>query len=149
MTGDLPTPCHPVRLLARSQPSAFQVSLAYVFPSCFRSSSLPFPWYIRPQHFPQYVFFISPHRMPVPVQSSLHDLFYNKLILFQNTPETIVQWCTQTLVFFSFSTACPHSLTLYPYLFSIHVCILLTPLFYSLLDISPTFVVPLQTLAFG
>ena len=28
-----------------------------------------FAWYIRPKHFPQYVFFISSHHMPVPVQS--------------------------------------------------------------------------------
>ena len=41
---------------------------------CCRSSSLPFPWYIRPQHFPRYVFAISPHHMPVPVQSSLGDV---------------------------------------------------------------------------
>ena len=72
---DLSSPHRPVRLLARSQSSTFQISLTRVFPSCFRSSSLPFPWYIRPQHFPQYVFAISPHHMPVPVQSSLGDLF--------------------------------------------------------------------------
>ena len=43
-----------------------------VFPSCFQSASLPFPWYIHSQHFPQYVFFvliISPSH-----QSSLRDL---------------------------------------------------------------------------
>ena len=74
MTDDLSSPHRPVRLLARSQCSTFQISLTRVFPSCFRSSSLPFPWYIRPQHFPQYVFAISPHHMPVPVQSSLGDL---------------------------------------------------------------------------
>ena len=73
MTDDLPTTHRPVRLLARSQPSTFQVSLARVFPSCFRSSSLPFPWYIRPQHFPQYMFSMSPHHMPIPVQSSLRE----------------------------------------------------------------------------
>ena len=65
----------PVRLLARSQSRTLQISLACVFPSCFRSSSLPFPWYICPQHFPQYVFAISHHHMPVPDQSSLSDLF--------------------------------------------------------------------------
>ena len=75
MTDDLSSPHCPVRLLARSQPSTFQISLTRVFPSRFRSSSLPFPWYIRSQHFPQYVFAISPHHMPVPVQSSLGDLF--------------------------------------------------------------------------
>ena len=75
ITDDLSSPHRPVRLLARSQSSTFQISLTRVFPSCFRSSSLPFPWYIRPQHFPQYVFAISPHHMPVPVQSSLGDLF--------------------------------------------------------------------------
>ena len=77
MTADLPSPHRPVRLLARSQPSTFQVSLACVFPSCFPSSSFPFPWFIRSQHFPQYVFAISPHHMPVPVHASLGDLFIN------------------------------------------------------------------------
>ena len=66
ITGDLSSPHRPVRLLARSQSSTFQISLTLVFPSCFRSSSLPFP---------QYVFAISPHHMPVLVQSSLGDLF--------------------------------------------------------------------------
>ena len=75
MTDDLSSPHRPVRLLARSQSSTFQISLTCVFPSCFRSSSLPFPWYIRSQYFPQYVFTISPHHMPVPDQSSLGDLF--------------------------------------------------------------------------
>ena len=75
MTDDLSSPHRPVRLLARSQSSTFQISLTRVFPSCFRSSSLPFPWYICPQHFPQYVFAISPRHLPVPVQSSLGDLF--------------------------------------------------------------------------
>ena len=75
MTDDLSSPHRPVRLLARSQPSTLQISLSCVFPSCFRSSPLPFPWYICPQHFPQYVFAIFPHRMPVPDQSSLGDLF--------------------------------------------------------------------------
>ena len=75
ITDDLSSPHRPVRLLTRSQSSTFQISLTRVFPSCFRSSYLPFPWYIRPQHFPQYVLAISPHHMPVPVQSSLSDLF--------------------------------------------------------------------------
>ena len=75
MTDDLPTPCHPIHLLARSLSSTFHVLLASVFPSCFRSFSLPFPWCIHSQHFPQYVFFIAPHHMPVPIQSSLRDLF--------------------------------------------------------------------------
>ena len=75
MTDDLSSPHRPVRLLPRSQSSTFQISLTRVFPSCFRSSSLPFPWYIRSQYFPQYVFTISPHHMPVPDQSSLGDLF--------------------------------------------------------------------------
>ena len=75
ITDDLSSPHRSVRLLARSQSSTFQISLTRVFPSCFRSSSLPLPWYIRPQHFPQYVFAISPHHMPVPVESSLGDLF--------------------------------------------------------------------------
>ena len=75
MNDDLSSPHRPVRLLARSQSSTFQISLTRVFPSCFRSSSLPFPWYIRSQYFPQYVFTISPHHMPVSDQSSLDDLF--------------------------------------------------------------------------
>ena len=74
MTDYLSAPHRPVRLLARSQSSTFHILLTRVFQPCFRSSSLPFPWYIRPQHFPQYVFAISPHHMPVPVQSSLGDL---------------------------------------------------------------------------
>ena len=52
----------------------FQVTLDCIFPSYFRSSSLPFPWYIRPKHFPQCVFFISPRHMPLPVRHSLNDL---------------------------------------------------------------------------
>ena len=75
MTDGIPTPCCPVRLFARSQSSTCHASLVIIFPSCFWSSSLPFPWYIRPQHFHQYVFVISPHHMPVPVQSSLRGLF--------------------------------------------------------------------------
>ena len=71
MTDDLSSPNRPVRLLARSQSSTFQISLTCIFPSCFWSSSLLFPWYIRSHHFPPYVFAISPHHMPVPVQSSL------------------------------------------------------------------------------
>ena len=51
-----------------------KVSLARVFPSCFRSPFLPFSWIICSQHFPQYVFAISRHHMPVSVQSSLSDL---------------------------------------------------------------------------
>ena len=74
MTADLPTPHRSVHLLVCSQPNAFQVSLAHVFPSCFRSSSLPFPWCNHPQRFPQYVFFITSSHVN-PVQSSLRDLF--------------------------------------------------------------------------
>ena len=44
MTDDLSSPHRPVRLLARSQSSTLQISFACVFPSCFRSSSLPFSW---------------------------------------------------------------------------------------------------------
>ena len=40
MTDNLPTPCRPVHLLVRSQSSTFQVSLAFIFPSCFPSSYL-------------------------------------------------------------------------------------------------------------
>ena len=46
MTDDLSSPNRPVHLLARSQSSTFQISLTRVFPTYFRSSSLPFPWYI-------------------------------------------------------------------------------------------------------
>ena len=81
MTDDLSSPHRPVCLLARSQSSTFQISLTCVFPSCFRSSSLHFPWYIRPQHFPQYVFTSSPHHMPAPVQSSLGDLFGSQTLV--------------------------------------------------------------------
>ena len=72
----LSSPHRPARLLGRSQPSTFQVSLARVFQSYFRPSSLSFPWYIRSEYFPLYVFFISSYQMLVPVQSqsSLHDL---------------------------------------------------------------------------
>ena len=42
MTDDLSSPHRPVRLLARSQSSTFQILLTRVFPSCFRSASLPF-----------------------------------------------------------------------------------------------------------
>ena len=44
------------------------------FPSYFRSSSLPFPWYICPKHFPRCVLFISPHHVPLPVRHSLSNL---------------------------------------------------------------------------
>ena len=74
MTDDPPAPCRPVHLIT-SQSCTFYVSLARVFPSSFRSHYLPLPQYIRPQHFPHSVFFISPYHMPVPVQQSLCDLF--------------------------------------------------------------------------
>ena len=73
-TVDLPTPCRPVNPLPSSQSSTFHVLLSRIFSSCFWSPYLPFPLYYRPQHFPHYVFFISPQYMLVPVQSSLHDL---------------------------------------------------------------------------
>ena len=44
ITDDLSSPHRPVRRLARSQSSTFQISLTRVFPSCFRSSSLPLTW---------------------------------------------------------------------------------------------------------
>ena len=50
MPGDLPSPHRTVGLLARSQPSTFHASLARLFPSYFRSFSLPFHWYISPHH---------------------------------------------------------------------------------------------------
>ena len=75
MTDGLSTPCHSVRLLACFQSCTFHGSFMRIFPSYFWLSYLPFPWYICPQHIPQYVFTISPHHMPVPVQSSLGDLF--------------------------------------------------------------------------
>ena len=64
-----------VTSLALTQSSTFHVSLAQVFPSCFRSPSSFSLVNIRSQHFPQYMFFISPQHMPAPVQSSLSDLF--------------------------------------------------------------------------
>ena len=68
MTDDLPSPHRPVHLLARSQPSSFRVPSVH---ACFNLVFIrPFTWYIRPQHFPQYVF-IAPHHMPVTDQSSL------------------------------------------------------------------------------
>ena len=70
MTADLPSPHRPVRLPTRSRPRTFHVFLARVFPGCFRLSSLPFSWNISSQHFPQNVFFVSHHHMPVPVQSA-------------------------------------------------------------------------------
>ena len=58
-----------------------QVSLACMLPSYINSPPLHFPWYlscfpwyIRPKHFPQCVFFISPHHMPLPVRHSLSYL---------------------------------------------------------------------------
>ena len=68
-----------VHLLARSQPGTFHVEkivgtrLSILFPVIVSSVSLVM-WYIHPQHI-QYVFFISPHPMPIPVQSSLRDPF--------------------------------------------------------------------------
>ena len=58
MTDDLSSPHRPVRLLARSQSSrpTFQIPSTRDFPSCFRSSSLPFPWYICPHHFLSVIF---------------------------------------------------------------------------------------------
>ena len=96
MTDDLSFPHRPVRLLARSQSSTFQVSLARVFPSYFQSSSLPFRWYIRLlQHFPQYVFFISPYHMTIPLQSSVifleacATLIVPRMCSFTDTPIVI------------------------------------------------------------
>ena len=63
----------PCNWLALS-PEVFQVSLDCIFPSYSRSSTLPFPWYVRPKHFPRCVFFISPRHMPLPVRHSLGDL---------------------------------------------------------------------------
>ena len=54
----------PVGLLGRSQSSTFNISLARVFPSCFPSSSPPFPRFrgTRPRHFPHV--FVSPRHTP-------------------------------------------------------------------------------------
>ncbi len=41
ITDDISSPHHPVRLLARSQSSTFQISFTRVFPSCFRIGSFP------------------------------------------------------------------------------------------------------------
>ena len=65
-------------LLAKSTLSPvyfIPISLVCVLPFCFRSSFLPFPWYICLRHFNHYIFFFYPHHMPVPVQSSLRDIF--------------------------------------------------------------------------
>ena len=67
----LSTPCCPVSLLTYSQSSTFQVSSTRVFPSCFWSSSRPFPGV---SVFPHYVF-ASPHHMHIPVQSCLTVIF--------------------------------------------------------------------------
>ena len=79
MTDDLSSPHRPVRLLARSQSSTFQISLTRVFPSCFRSSSLPFPWYILSQYFqhPFHPLLIlhNLHGVPVRVLTSLEPAF--------------------------------------------------------------------------
>ena len=72
MIDDLPSPHRPVRLLARPQSNTFQVSLTRVFPSCSRSSSL------FPGIYPSSTSSVCAtwlHHMPVPVQSSLRDLF--------------------------------------------------------------------------
>ena len=72
MTDDLSSPHRPVRLLARSQSSTLQISLACVFPSVVLSS---FSLVYLPSTLSSvgaYVF-----AMPVPDQSSLSDLFEN------------------------------------------------------------------------
>ena len=59
-------------------PCSLSVCTFHIYMSHWGSSflfCLPFPWCICIQHFPQYVFFFSPHHMPVPVQSSLRDIF--------------------------------------------------------------------------
>ena len=63
-------------------PSTFQVSLARVFLSVFRSSALSFFVLSCSQHFPQYVCFISRHPMPVPVELSLRDLVVRRMCSF-------------------------------------------------------------------
>ena len=68
-------PTFPCLHLARSQSCNFHVPLACPFPSCFPLCYLSFTWYTYPWHFPQYVFFVSFHHMPILVQSSLRDLF--------------------------------------------------------------------------
>ena len=84
MADDLPTPCSPVHHLARSQSSrptfpiivGLHVSILFsVVPSSF--SLVPlflFPGISVLKHFPQCMFFISPHHMPLPVRHSLSDL---------------------------------------------------------------------------
>ena len=74
MTVDLPSPRRPVRL-ARSKyfSSLFGTRLSILFSVVLSSFSLV--GNIRSQHFPQCVLFVSPNCMPIPVRSSLHDLF--------------------------------------------------------------------------
>ena len=62
---NLSTPLRPVHLLARSQSITFHVSSTRVFPYVG----------VRLPHFSLYMLFVSPHHMPVPVQSSLVALF--------------------------------------------------------------------------
>ena len=93
ITNDLSSPHRPVRLLARSQSSTFQISLTRVFPSGFRSSSPPFPWYIRPQHFPQYVFAI------IDILSSSHartSSIFSRWSFWKPAPLTM--YCYQCLI---------------------------------------------------
>ena len=76
MSADLPSPHRPARLLARllarSQPITFQISLAPVFPPVvLSSSSLQHPSSTLSSVFHLHL----SHRTPVPVQSSLRDLF--------------------------------------------------------------------------
>ena len=62
------------RLHCPSRPvSRLYLSLAHVFPSCFRSSTLPFSCYISSRHFP--------FHMSVSVQSDLRGLFWSSLSL--------------------------------------------------------------------
>ena len=63
--------------LSISSPARTPVLLIYLWHASFQ---LPFTLYISPQHFPQYVFFISPRHMSVPVQSSSRVLFFGSIV---------------------------------------------------------------------
>ena len=61
----------------------------------------PFPWYIRSQHFPLYVFFISTHHIPVPVQSAVSILRNN-----MDASKRALLMNVLLIVTVSWSTAC-------------------------------------------
>ena len=69
MTDDLPTPCHPLHLLALSHSSTLSSLVGTRLSVLFSESSRRFHWHIFVFNTPEYVFFISPHHMSVPGQT--------------------------------------------------------------------------------